>query len=111
MKCMYEVTLINLSPYLDLRTGSEKIASVIRETLDLRPEVTRCDVVRIDQHSMVLSVEETGWFWHGVIGRKIANDPRMRHYCSPEHLSQMFRWTRLPPSEPAQSDGDAEHRA
>ena len=57
MECIYDVTLINRSPQLDLRIESGKIASVIRETLDLRPEVTRCDVVQIDQHGMVLSVE------------------------------------------------------
>lgn len=104
MECIYDVTLINRSPQLDLRIESGKIASVIRETLDLRPEVTRCDVVQIDQHGMVLSVEETGTFWHGVIGRKIANDHGMRLYRSPEHLSQMFHWARRSPSEPTQPD-------
>ena len=88
MECIYDVNLINRSPQLDLRQETEKIANVIRETLDLRPEATRCDVIQIDQHRLVLSVDETGVFWHGVIGRKIAIDHRMQHYRSPDHLSQ-----------------------
>ena len=45
----------------------------------------QCNALTVDSHGITLEVEETDDWWHCLIGKKLANEWGMRHYCNPRH--------------------------
>ncbi len=90
----YNVKLYNNSPELDLREKKTDIIDALHflSVIDRsQRDVTYAKLISIDQHSMVIEVEESNDNWHKKFG-KIMKRQGMENYCNPLDENSLFNW-------------------
>ncbi len=90
----YYVSLYNRDEKLDLRSKKREM----KEVLDYlskskeQKDVSKAEIISIEQHSMQIEVEETGKNWHKRFGNILANNFGMREFCHQNDSSRLFKW-------------------
>lgn len=100
MKKSYEITLLNKSEVLDLRTKKEEIENGITYILNGGKTTTSFKNVRsinintINKSYIVLEVEEENGHWHKHFGKKL-KEIGMEEFCLPYNPNRMFKWNTI----------------
>ena len=90
----YNVKLYNKSPELDLSKKETDISNVLNYFAVInkyQKDVTYAKLISIDQHSMVIEVEESDTNWHKTFGKTLANNFGMRDFCDLLDKSRLLK--------------------
>lgn len=97
----YCLQLINRNRTLDLRAKRSDIENVLRFIHNggcsgrAFASLEKYKKPQINQHDIVIEVNESSNRWHPFVGFFLANRCGMRTYCAPMNKSRMFKWIKV----------------